>query len=132
MKTAWFVDDDVDMVRAIRLMLEALEYEVQTFFNARKTAKALIDSEPPDILLIDIMMPQVSGIDLLKFIRENRKWDRMPTLVLSAVVSEDQVEIATREGADGFVFKPVTLDELEMAISLAVENRTKKFDNNIG
>jgi len=131
MKAAWFVDDDVDMVRAIRLMLEALGYEVKTFLNARDTAKALIDSDHPEILLIDIMMPQVSGIDLLKFIRENRKWDRMPTMVLSAGVSEDQVEIANKEGADGYVFKPVTLDELEMAISLAVDNRAQKLDNNI-
>ena len=123
MKTAWFIDDDADMVRAIRMLLESLNYRVITFTNAREAAKTLLDGGQPDIMLIDIIMPQVSGIDLLTFIRERKEWNHIPILMLSAEISETQVDNATALGADGYVFKPVTLDELEIVISMAVEKR---------
>ena len=127
MKTAWFVDDDEEMVRVIAMMLKSLGYQVKTFTNARAMAKGLLDWGAPEILIVDIMMPEVSGIDLLKFIRSRHEWDHVPVLMLSAAVSESQVDEATASGADGYVFKPVTLDELEIVISMAKEKRDQKF-----
>ncbi len=128
MKIAWFVDDDAEMVRAIRMLLETLGYKVKTFSNAREAAKTLLGGEQPDIMLIDIIMPQVSGIDLLSFIRERQEWNHIPILMLSAEISEDQVDKATDLGADGYVFKPVILDELEIVISMAVEKRKQELN----
>jgi two-component system chemotaxis response regulator CheY len=127
-KTAWFVDDDEEMVRVIQKMLKVLDYRTKTFHTARASAKVLLGGEQPDILIIDIHMPEVSGFELLKFVRDHHEWDTITILMLSSEVSEVQVDKATKLGADGYVFKPVTLDELEIVISMARENRAQEIN----
>ena len=57
MKEIWFVDDDEEMIAAIRLMLKLLDCETVAFFNARSTVQALMDGRRPDLILLDINMP---------------------------------------------------------------------------
>lgn len=123
MKTAWITDDDQDMINAVRLMLKLLNYNVRPFYNARATAKTLLNGEIPDLMILDINMPEVSGIDLLEFIRRNRRWDHVPIIMLSSEATDIQVDEALKLGADSYTFKPVTIDELESAINTAIQKR---------
>lgn len=125
MKTAWITDDDQDMINAVRLMLKLLDYQTRPFYNARATAKALLAGEMPDLIILDINMPEVSGIDLLEFIRRNRRWDHLPIIMLSSEATDIQVDQAFKLGADAYTFKPVTIDELENAINIATQKRKK-------
>lgn len=126
MPIAWFTDDDEEMIRAMRLILGLLGYQMRSFYNARSTARALLNGEPPDLLILDIHMPEVSGIDLLEFIRRQRDWDPMPIIMLSSDASDIQVDKALALGADAYVFKPVTIEELETAINRAIRKRRGK------
>jgi DNA-binding response OmpR family regulator len=120
---AWFTDDDEDMTRAVRLMLHLLGYEMRSFYNARSTARTLLAGEQPDILLLDIHLPEVTGIDLLEFVRRRSNWDHLPIIMLTSEATEIQIDQALALGADAYVMKPVTIDELDGAIKHAVSNR---------
>jgi len=120
MKQIWIVDDDEEMTNAIRLMLELLDCQATGFLNARSAAQALLAGKRPDLMLLDINMPEVSGIDLLEFIRRNEAWRAIPIVMLSTEYSPPQIEQALALGADAYVCKPVTLEELETAIQQAI------------
>ena len=124
MKTAWYVDDDEEMIRAIKLMLELLDFEIKSFFNARSAAKALLAGGQPDFMILDINMPEVSGIDLLEFIRRRAQWNHIPVVMLSSEAADVQIDEAMELGADGYVTKPVMIDELENVIKTAFQKRS--------
>jgi CheY-like chemotaxis protein len=119
----WYVDDDGEMIRAVKLLLQLLDYKTRSFSDARVAAKALLAGERPDILMLDINMPGVSGIDLLEFVRRRSQWDDLPIIMLSSEAADLQVDTAIDLGADAYVFKPVTLEELEEALNRAKAKR---------
>ncbi|PKN92278.1 MAG: hypothetical protein CVU44_14145 [Chloroflexi bacterium HGW-Chloroflexi-6] len=116
MKTIWIVDDDQEMARAVILMLKLLKFNARHFLNARLAAKELMDNKRPDLMILDISMPDVNGIMMLEFIRRRPEWNDLPVIMLSSESTDIQVDEATRLGADAYVMKPVTLDELENAL----------------
>ena len=126
METIWYVDDDGEMIRAVKLLLQLLDYETRSFSDARIAAKALLAGEKPDLLMLDINMPGVTGIDLLEFVRRRSQWNDLPIIMLSSEAADLQVDTALDLGADAYVFKPVTLDELEEALNRAKAKRVKR------
>ncbi len=119
MKNIWFVDDDEEMGRAMQLMLKLIDCNVRHFLNARLAAQALMAGEKPDLLMLDINMPEVSGLDLLEFLRRRPEWKELPILMLSTEAADVTVDKALALGADGYVSKPVTIEELEKALNAA-------------
>jgi two-component system, chemotaxis family, chemotaxis protein CheY len=119
MKKVWIVDDDQDMVGAIRLMVKMLEYEERHFFSARQAAQTLLDGVCPDLFILDINMPEVSGLDFLEFLRRRKDWKDLPVVMLSTEASDVTVDKAMAIGADAYVTKPVALEELEKALKKA-------------
>ncbi|HJX41442.1 MAG TPA: response regulator [Anaerolineales bacterium] len=115
-KAAWIVDDDEEMSHAVKLMLQLLEFEVSTFPNARSAGQALLAGRRPDLLVLDINMPEVTGIDFLEFVRSRAEFKHLPVVMLSTETADQQVDEALRLGANEFVFKPVTIEELERAV----------------
>lgn len=125
MSMIWIVDDDGEMLNAIRLMLRVLKHEVTCFPNARTAGQALLAGQCPDALVLDINMPEVSGLDLLEFVRRRPEWKRLPILMLSTEAADVTVDRALALGADGYVTKPATIDEMERALHEAMQKRKK-------
>jgi two-component system chemotaxis response regulator CheY len=120
MKVVWIVDDDDEMSHAVYLMLQLLEFSVKIFRDAKSTARQLMSGDRPDAILLDINMPEVSGIDFLEFLRMRSELKGIPVVMLSSETTDIQVDEAMELGANGFVFKPVTIDELEEALKRAM------------
>jgi two-component system chemotaxis response regulator CheY len=120
MRVVWIVDDDDEMSHAVKLMLELLEFSVKIFRDARTTARHLMSGDRPDAILLDINMPEVSGIDFLEFLGMRSELKEIPVVMLSSETTDIQVDEAMELGANGFVFKPVTIDELEEALNRAM------------
>jgi two-component system chemotaxis response regulator CheY len=120
MQVVWIVDDDDEMSHAVKLMLQLLEFSVKIFRDAKSTARQLMSGDHPDAILLDINMPQVSGIDFLEFLRLRSELKEIPVVMLSSETTDIQVDEAMELGANGFVFKPVTIDELEEALKRAM------------
>ena len=122
----WHVDDDQEMLEAMDLMLSMLGYETRYFLHARPAAEALLAGGKPDALLLDINMPEVSGLDMLEFVRQRREWDKLPVVMLSTEAADVTVDKAMQLGADGYVTKPVMIDELKEKLSQAIKKRNMR------
>jgi len=123
MKTIWLVDDDEEMLNAINLMLKMLGFETRFFMDARLAAEALLAGGKPDALLLDINMPEVSGLDMLEFVRRRKELRQLAVVMLSTEAADVTVDKAMHLGADGYVTKPVMIDELEDEINKAISKR---------
>ena len=122
MKKIWIVDDDEEMARAVMLMLKLLGCESRHFFSARQAAKEVMDGRKPDMFILDVNMPEVNGIMMLEFIRQRPEIKGLPVIMLSSEAADLQVEVAINKGADAYITKPVSLDELDAAIKTAFKN----------
>ncbi len=119
MKEVWIVDDDDEMARVISLMLKVLDYHSKHFNHARPAAQALLAGQRPDLLVLDINMPEVTGLDMLEFLRRRKEWKNLPVIMLSSEAADVMVDKAMKLGADSYVMKPVTIEELEKAMAQA-------------
>jgi DNA-binding response OmpR family regulator len=119
MKLIWIVDDDEEMGRAVSLMFKLLDCDVKYFFHPRIAAQALLAGGRPDLMVLDINMPEVSGLDMLEFLRLRKEWKDLPVIMLSSEAADTMVDKAMQLGADGYVMKPVTIEELEKVMAQA-------------
>jgi CheY-like chemotaxis protein len=119
MQTVWLVDDDEEMIAAMQLMLKLLNYESRYFLSARQAGQALLGGERPAAFILDISMPEVSGMDFLEFLRHRGEWKSLPVVMLSSEAADVQVDAALGLGADAYVTKPVSLEELGEALKKA-------------
>jgi len=119
MKLIWIVDDDEEMSHAVELMLSMLNYTSRIFLDARTAAKELLAEVHPDLIILDINMPAVSGLDLLEFIRRRKEFEKIPVVMLSTEAAEVLVDKTLWMGADAYVTKPVAVEELEDALQKA-------------
>jgi two-component system KDP operon response regulator KdpE len=113
------VDDEQQILRALRTSLRAAGYEVDTADTA-ETALATAALRPPEAVILDLVLPDGNGTDVT---RELRSWSSAPVIVLSAVGEEREKVAALDAGADDYVTKPVGIDEL-LARLRAVMRRT--------
>ena len=120
-KQIWIVDDDEEMARAVTLMLKLLDCDARHFLNARLAAKAVLDGNRPDLLILDINMPEVNGMMMLEFVRQRPEAKDLPVIMLSSEATDLQIDEAINKGADAYVTKPVTLEELEHAMKSAFQ-----------
>ena len=119
MREIWIVDDDEEMSRAIGLMLKLLECEVVTFFNVRSAAQNFAAGKKPDLIILDLNMPEISGIDMIEFLRRRPDTKNLPIVMLSSEAADSVVDRALKLGADSYIMKPVTIEELEKAMATA-------------
>ena len=132
MRDIWVVDDDEEMSRAVGLMLSLIDCDVTTFHNVRAAAQKFVAGNKPDLLILDINMPEVSGLDMVEFLRRRVATKELPIVILSSESTDLVVDKALELGADTYVMKPVTLAELEKAMANAfykhLELRTERVE----
>jgi len=121
MKRVWVVDDDEEMLHAVGLMLKMLECEVTSFHNVRAAAQKLLSGEKPELFVLDINMPEVTGLDMVEFLRRRPESKDLPIIMLSSEATDIMVDKALELGADDYVMKPVTIEELEKAMATAFD-----------
>ncbi|HEX9840658.1 MAG TPA: response regulator [Anaerolineales bacterium] len=122
MRHVWIVDDDEEMSRAVGLMLNLLNCDTTSFFNVRSAVQRLLTGKMPDLIILDINLPEVSGLDMLEFLRRRPEWKNLPVVMLSSEAADSIVDKALELGADSYVMKPVTIEELEKAMATAFSN----------
>lgn len=125
MKQIWIVDDDEEMARAVGLMLKLLDCQATAFLNARSAVQTLLTGKRPDLMVLDVNMPEVSGLDLIEFLRRRPEWKDMPVIMLSSESADTTIDRALEAGADTYVRKPVTIEELERAMQDALSKHLK-------
>src|SRR5437016_3395915 len=102
------VDDEPQIVRGLKVILRRAGYEVEAA-ETRNEALDAVSMHPPDAIVLDLLLPDGSGVDVCK---EVRGWSQLPIIVLSAVGDEREKVRALDAGADDYVTKPFGTDEL--------------------
>ena len=113
------VDDEPALLRAVGAALKARSYDVVTV----GTGQAAIDAialTPPDVVVLDLGLPDLDGIEVCRRVRE---WSDVPIVVLSAEGSEERKVLALDQGADDYVTKPFSTAELLARIRVALRHR---------
>ncbi len=108
------IEDERMMLKVIEFRLQKDGYEVKIAEDGKDGIK-LIESWEPDIIITDIMMPYVSGLEIISHVRNTLK-RQTPILVLSAVGLEKTVVEAFSLGADDFISKPFRAEELSIRV----------------
>src|SRR6184192_1301024 len=110
------VDDDPHVLRSLRAALESHGYRVRSAASGAAALDACA-SERPDVVLLDLALPGMDGVELC---RRLRNWSRVPILVVSARVHESQKVQALDAGADDYITKPFSTEELLARIRAAL------------
>ncbi len=99
------VEDNPTTTKLLMFMLEREKYEVISCENGRR-ALEIVEEAMPDLILMDMMMPEMDGIEATKRIKEIQKTSNIPVIILSALGQEIEVMKGLQAGADGYVVKP--------------------------
>ncbi len=110
------VDDDPDFAELVCLMLRLAGYEPIKALGGREGVK-LASAANPHVMLLDLMMPDVSGFEVLRLLKGDRETRDIPVIVLTARVSAESTEEAISLGAAACLFKPYQRKELLEKIS---------------
>ena len=112
------VDDDVIMTKMLDKILTANAFEVSTANNGLDAIEA-VRRDVPDVIVLDLMMPDLNGWEVC---REIRTFSQVPILVLSAVVDSEGVMRALEEGANDYLVKPVPVGVLISTLRRLIDN----------
>lgn len=115
------VEDDVEISQLIKSTLVQENYEVHAAFDGEE-ARTLFDSVQPDLLLLDLMLPKLNGMDLLKAIRQT---SMIPVLIISAKGSDLDKALGLGFGADDYISKPFSMIELTARVNAAIRRSTQ-------
>lgn len=99
------VDDDEDMIMLIELVLAKMGHEVHTAANGLIGLDVCL-RERPDLAIVDINMPVMTGLDMLKILRGSDELCDLPVILVTAMSLDDDIEAGRRAGANDYVTKP--------------------------
>jgi DNA-binding response OmpR family regulator len=114
-KTILVAEDDPDTLRLVALSLEQQGYQVLTAQDGQAAIDAFNWTQP-DLVVLDMMMPKMSGFEVLNWMKGNRMTAHVPVVGLSALVTETDVKLAVDRGIDAYVRKPFRIEELMRVI----------------
>lgn len=103
-KTILIVEDDVFLVKVYQVKLQELGVEVLIAQDGNEALKYL-EKDPPDLVLLDIMLPGVSGFDLLKAMRDNPRWKNVAVIILSNLSQTQDIERGQALGIKEYIVK---------------------------
>ncbi len=116
MTSVLVVDDEPQIVRALRINLSARGYHVMTAYDGRSALSVAVEGKP-DVVVLDLGLPDIDGVDVIAGLRG---WSTIPIIVLSARTDSSAKVEALDAGADDYVTKPFGMDELLARLRAAV------------
>lgn len=100
------VDDDPDVLRVVDKVLKVSQHEVYTAVDAIR-AMDLLNASKFDLLITDANMPQFSGFELVRTVKNNKRFDKMAIAMLTGLREKKDIEKAIRAGVDDYIIKPI-------------------------
>jgi len=128
------VDDDKDESDFFQIALDFLgiDYQFRFFGNAKDFVSYVENEETilPDIIFVDMSMPEISGKDLIKQLRENSRFDGMEAVIYTAHISEKDKQAMMSLGTFEFFIKPTEFSELTEMLKEMIDRRAEKMNSN--
>ncbi len=117
------VDDERSILELVSIQLKKLGFRVALFANAGEYLE-FIEKTIPDVTILDLMLPDMDGMDLCKQLRRDQKYDVMPIIILSGRVDESDTILGLELGADDYVKKPFSPKELAVRVKNVLRRQT--------
>jgi len=111
-KRVLVIDDDPELLQLVRVLLARINVEAIMAESAATAAQLLRAGPLPDLLILDMMLPDVSGVEFLRQMRAKPIYDDMPVLILSALIDPERIRAALDAGADRYLTKPYIANNL--------------------
>lgn len=108
-------EDEPNIVETLRFLLRRAGFDVDVCANGREALTSVIDT-PPDVLVLDMMLPELSGLEVLRSLRGQSSCAGVPVLMLTAKGQREDRERAMEAGADVFLTKPFANADLVAAV----------------
>ena len=118
------VDDSPEILSVTNAILSSAGYETISYTDGL-IALQIMEVLPPDLIILDVNMPQIDGYEMTKRIRSNSAWDLTPILLFTAL-DRSQAVFGLDCGADDLLGKPVSIDELLGKVSLLLHSRHRQ------
>lgn len=119
------IDDEPQILRALKTILAANDFQIASATNG-EMGIALAVAQPPDIIILDLTLPDMDGIQVVEQIRE---WSRVPIIILSVRDNEKDKVAALDKGADDYLTKPFGIEELLARIRVALRHSEQTIGN---
>lgn len=119
------VDDDPDIRELVTFKLEQMGYTVTTEKDGEGGYAAAI-AETPDLILLDVMMPKLTGIEVCQRLRDNEATASVPIMLITAKAQEFDIERGFAAGADDYIVKPFSPRELASRVEAALSRQTQQ------
>jgi len=116
------VDDEQDVVDLLRYNLEKAQYDTIAALNGKQAVTA-VQRHSPDAVLLDIMLPEMSGWDVCKLLRESSEGKSLPIIMLTALSDEESRIKGLSLGADDYLVKPFSLKELQLKLRKCLDRK---------
>jgi len=127
MKRILVIDDEPDLRELVRINLDQAGYSVEAVSTGREALHALRHSTP-DLVVLDLMLPDISGTELCKKIRSDSALAEIPVIMLTAKAAEVDRVVGFELGADDYVTKPFSPRELSLRIAAVLRRRFADSD----
>lgn len=121
-KTVMIIEDEPDAAELFAEMMRVSGYRVLKTYTSTP-AMTLIAQERPDVIILDIMMPDVSGLEVLRFMRREPELADIPVIVVSAKSMSADIRTALDAGASMYITKPVGFVDLKNAVERATQGK---------
>lgn len=123
------VDDDPDVLGTLERVLLREGYDVKAV-NAGKKALEHLESRRPDLMVLDIIMPEMDGIQVCRVVRQDARFTTLPILFLTAKGSTDDIVEGLDAGADDYIVKPFELAELRARVQALLRRGMRTQETN--
>ncbi|MBN1565001.1 MAG: response regulator [Anaerolineae bacterium] len=115
------VDDDPEILKLITMLLRRIGATTNAFHSGQEALDYLAENTP-DLIILDLMMPEVDGFDVLRHVRRQIRFNRVPVLILSAKTDPNSIREGLELGADGYVTKPYIANTLIDRVRLLLDS----------
>jgi CheY-like chemotaxis protein len=126
--TVLVADDEPEVVDLVTIVLESAGYTIESASDG-KTALAKIQARPPDLVLLDMRMPEMTGLMVLDRLRSDPATAAIPVVMLSVVVTDPDIRMALEHGAVTYLSKPFEIRELMWVIDRVLAMDAAGRDN---
>lgn len=132
-KTIFVIDDDLDLVELISYNLQKEGYKTRKAFSGLQSIWEMeLQNERPDCILLDLMMPSPNGFEICDYLKSSEDYRDIPLAIVSACSSPEDIQKALDLGADAYLPKPFSIDQLKaMVKSLSSRHlgQTREVEN---
>lgn len=117
------VDDEPDVLTIVQSALQSEGYEVETAANGQDCLEAA-KANPPDLILLDVMMPGMSGFDVLRELKAHDPTSRIPIIMLTGLSERKKIQEALASGIDYYIIKPFDFHDLIIKVHQVLSEAT--------